>query len=171
MNLGTAARKRVQEVVRAFIKHVAFTKRVQENSQAGSHISDQETEVFAVTNCYPTRIVLYAAAFQGGWKVHFMKSLREALDATHSRRPKAVFYDHHAGDPAWDEYCSSFSREGVPFVLLAHKNDDETFLVVLAAGGYQAWGDPLTSEDIVKAVEFAGEVAELARVPVVLGEP
>src|ERR1039457_3424126 len=137
MNLGTAARKRVQEVVRAFIKHVAFTKRVQENSQAGSHISDRETEVFAVTNCYPTRIVLYAAAFQGGWKVQFMKSLHDAMQETYSRKPKAVFYDHNVGDPAWHQYCSSFSREGVPFVLLAHKGYDETFLIVLAAGGYR----------------------------------
>jgi hypothetical protein len=128
---------------------------------------DREAEVFAVTNCYPTRIVLYAAAFQGGWKVRFMKSLQEALEATHLKKPKAIFYDHDAGDPAWDRYSSSFSREGVPFVLLAHKNDDETFMVVLATGGYQVWGDPLTSEHMVKAVDFAGEVSNLAKIPVV----
>jgi len=160
MNLGTTARERIKEATRALMKHF------QQSPCAGSHNPNGEQEVFAITNCYPTRIVLHAAAFQGGWKVHFMKSLHDALEAAPSRRPKAVFYDHHAGDPAWVQYCSSFSREGVPFVLLAYKSSDETFLVVLAAGGYQAWGDPLTSEEVVKAVAFAGEVAELSRVPV-----
>jgi hypothetical protein len=51
-------------------------------------------------------------------------------------------------------------------VSLAHKSDDETFFVVLAAGGYQARGEPLTSEEIVKVVDFAEEVAGMARVPV-----
>jgi hypothetical protein len=161
MNLGTMARERINQAARALMNYLRL------NSRAGSGGSGQEPEVFAVTNCYPTRILLYAAAFQGGWKVHFMKSLRDALEATHSRRPKAVFYDHKAGDPAWDQYCSSFSCEGIPFVLLANKSDDATFLVVLATGGYQAWGDSLTSEEIVKAVDFAGEVAGLARVPVI----
>ena len=125
-----------------------------------------EPLVFAVTRRYPTRLVLYAAAFQGGWRVHFMKSLREVVKATGTRKPKAVFYDHAAGDPAWDQSCSTLSREGIPFVLLANKKVDETFLVVLASGGYQAWGDPLTSEEIVRAVEFAGEMLALSRVPV-----
>ena len=161
MNNGMAVCKRIKEASRALLKH--FQQRTGSGSTGG------ETELFAVTNCYPTRIVLYAAAFQGGWKVQFMKSLHEAMQETYSRKPKAVFYDHNVGDPAWHQYCSSFSREGVPFVLLAHKSDDETFLIVLAAGGYQAWGDPLTSEEIVKAVVFAGEVADLARVPAVQG--
>jgi hypothetical protein len=153
MNFATKARKRIQQALRALISYSRKN-------------SGKEPVVFAVTKCYPTRIALYAAAFQGGWKVHFMKSLQGAVTAAGSQRPKAVFYDHAIDDPAWDQYCSSLSRDGIPFVLLAHRNPDETFLVVLAAGGYQAWGDPLTSEEIVKAVDFAGEVAGLARVPV-----
>ena len=138
----------------------------QRNSLATPHSCEEDPVVFAVTNRYPIRLVLYAAAFQGGWKVQFMKSLSEVKAATPVERPKAVFYDHAAGDPAWDRYCSSLSREGIPFILLAHKSVDETFLIALAAGGYHAWGDPLTSEEIVKAVNFAGEVAGLAHVPV-----
>jgi hypothetical protein len=160
MNLGMKTHKWIQQVFRALMRYI------QQNSRPDSGASDREPVVFAVTNRYPTRLVLYAAAFQGGWKVHFMKSLRQVVAATRTEKPKAVFYDHAAGDPAWDYYCATLSREGVPFVLLANKNIDETFLVVLAAGGYQAWGDPLTSEEIVQAVEFAGEVATLARVPV-----
>jgi hypothetical protein len=163
MNLATVARKQVEQAGRALVNWF------QRKCHGGPRDLSEGPEVFAVTNCYPTRIVLYAAAFQGGWKLHFMKSLREALEATHSRRPKAVFYDHHVGDPVWDQYCTSFSHMGVPFVLLAHKTDDETFLVVLAAGGYQAWGDPLTSEEVVKAVDFASDMAGLAPVPVMQG--
>jgi hypothetical protein len=95
-----------------------------------------------------------------------MKSLRAVLDAASTQKPKAVFYDHAAGDPAWRHCCSYLSREGVPFVSLAHKNDDETFFAVLAAGGYQARSEPLTSEEIVKVVDFAEELAGPARVPV-----
>jgi hypothetical protein len=153
MNLGSKARTWVQQAVRALLSCTRQN-------------SGKDPVVFAVTKCYPTRLVLYAAAFQGGWKVHFMKSLQEAVTATRSQRPKAVFYDHAVGDPAWDQYCSSLSHAGVPFILLAHKNLDETFLVVLAAGGYQASGDPLTSEEIVKAVDFSSEVARLAHAPV-----
>jgi hypothetical protein len=112
-------------------------------------------------------VVLYAAAFHGGWKLHLMKSLGKVLEAAASRRPKAVVYDHRAADPAWHECCSALSREGVPFVSLAPSSDDETFLTVVAAGGYQAHDDPLTSEGVVDAVDFAEEIARLAHVPVV----
>jgi hypothetical protein len=128
--------------------------------------SAEEPLVFAVTHCYPTRLALYAAAFQGGWKVIFRKSIREAAEAAQSCRAKAVFYDPVVGDTGWRCYCSLLSREGVPFVFMAHPRDDDAFLAVLAAGGYQVSGDPLTSEEIVKAVDFAEEVAALARVPV-----
>ena len=154
MNLGMKTHKWIEQAVRALMRYI------QQNSR--THSSPEEPVVFAVTNCYPTRLMLYAAAFQGGWKVHFMKSLREAAETTRVQRPKAVFYDHTVGDPAWDRYCAALSLECVPFVLLAHKKVDETFLVVLAAGGYQAWGDPLTSEEVVKAVDFGVEMAGLA---------
>lgn len=135
-----------------------------------SHIPEEQPAVLAVTNRYPTRLVLYAAAFQGGWKVHFMPSLGDAVAAVPTLAPKAVFYDYAVGDPAWDTYCSMLSQQGIPFVFLANRNpqenNDKTFLIVLASGGYQAWGDPLTSEEVVKAVDFAGEVAALAHVPV-----
>ena len=120
--------------------------------------SARETLVFAVTNCHPTRVVLYAAAFQRGWKVEFMRSLRDVREAVRSRRPIAVFYEHANDGTPWDRYCSTLAGEGIPFVLLGHKSCDETFLILLACGGYHAWGNPLTSEEIVKAVEFAGEV-------------
>lgn len=162
MNFGMSARIRIRQAV------LTAARYLRRNSRADSEGLD-EPVVFAVTNCYPTRIVLYAAAFQGGWKVRFMKSLGDVLEAAYDRVPKAVFYDQDGGDPAWERYCSFFSFENVPFVLLAHTNADETFLRVVAAGGYQAWGNPLTSEEIVRAVTFAGEVAGLPRVPVVQG--
>lgn len=117
--------------------------------------------VFAVTRCYPTRLALYAAAFQGGWRVNFRKSIREAAETARSSGAKAVFYDPRAGDPGWKRYCSVLSRQGVPFVYLARCPDDDAFLAVLSAGGYQVSGNPLTSEVIVKAVDFAGEMASL----------
>jgi hypothetical protein len=123
--------------------------------------SIEESVVFAVTNCHPTRVAIYAAAFQGGWRVEFMRSLREAVDAARVRKPKAVFYDH-ADQAPWDQYCSTLAADGIPFILLAHKSCDETFLVLLAAGGYYASGNPLTSEDIVNAVNLAESVAALA---------
>ena len=122
--------------------------------------------VFAVSNCYPTRIVLYAAAFQGGWKVEFFRSLRELLEAARTRTPKAVFYDHTGDRREWDGYCSKLSSMGIPFIVLGHKNCDETFLVLLTHGGYYACGDPLCSEEIVKAVSLAEDVAECSRASV-----
>lgn len=154
MTVGTNVCKRMEQAAQGLIKYV------RQNSGLTRGIG-QPPVVFAVSRCYPTRIILYAAAFQGGWKVQFVSSLREALSEAHFHRPKAIFYDHDAGDQEWDEYCSCFSRERVPFVLLAHKEKDHTFLVVLAAGGYQAWGDPLRSEDVVEAINFAEEVAAL----------
>lgn len=126
---------------------------------AATKDSPTEPVVFAVCNCYPTRILLYAAAFQGGWKVEFMDSLAQVLNAVRNRRPKAVTYDHAMGTRNWDRYCSALAADRVPFILLGHKSCDETFLVLLASGGYHAFGNPLTSEEIVKAVEFAEEVA------------
>jgi hypothetical protein len=122
-----------------------------------------EDLVFAVTNCHPTRIALYAAAFHGGWHIEIMRSLDEMMEAVRSRKPKAVFYEHTDDGFAWDQYCSALSRQGIPFILLAHKACDETFLVLLGAGGYHAWGNPLTSEEIVKALELVEEVRGLAQ--------
>lgn len=119
--------------------------------------------VFAVSNCHPTRVAIYAAAFQGGWKVVFMRSLSEVVEAVHTRRPRAVLYDHREGGPRWDHYCSNLAGEGVPFILLAHSYCDQAFMLLLTAGGYPACGSPLTSEDIVKAVHLAEEVAVLSR--------
>jgi hypothetical protein len=158
LSLGTKARERIEQAARALVRKVQ--RRSNRSSQS------EQSLVLAVTNCHPTRVVLYAASFQSGWTVRFMKSLGEVADAASTERPKAVFYDQTAGDPDWPRYCSSLSREGVPFVSLAHKNDDDTFLMVLAAGGYQAWGEPLTSEGVMNAVGFAEEVSWLPRVPV-----
>jgi hypothetical protein len=121
-----------------------------------------EPEVIAITNCYPTRLILYTAAFQGGWKVQFLPSLRAALEGLGSRHPRAVLYDNTCGDSAWQGYCSAFSQCGIPFVLVDHKSNDETFLVALSAGAYPAWGAPLTSEGVVKAVEIAEEIIGLS---------
>jgi hypothetical protein len=118
-----------------------------------------ESLVFAVTNCYPTRIALYAAAFQGNWKIVFMKSLREVQEAVRARKPRAIFFEHSPENTDWDRHCSAFATQDIPFILLAHRNCDETFLVLLAHGGYHAWGNPLTSENIVNAVDLAEEVA------------
>jgi hypothetical protein len=119
-----------------------------------------------VTDRYPTRILLYEAAFQGGWKIEFIKSLRDVLERTRSRKPKAVFYDHDTGLAGWDQYCSALAAQGVPFILLGHKSCDDAFMVLLERGGYHAWGNPLHSEDVVKAVEFAEEVTSLSHAPV-----
>jgi hypothetical protein len=132
----------------------------------GSHGSAEESVVFAVTNCYPTRIVLYEAAFQGGWKVQFRKSLGDVLEESRSGKPKAVFYDYACGAAEWEQYCSVLAADGVPFVLVARKISDEILMVLLERGGYHAWGNPLCSEDIVKAVDFAEEVASLSGTPV-----
>jgi len=157
-SLGNKALKRLERAARALVTQ--FQRRSGRGSQS------EQPLVLAVTHCHPIRVVLYAAAFQGGWRFHFTKSLRAALDVASTRRPKAVFYDHAAGDPAWCQYCLCLSREGIPFVSVAHKNDDSIFFGVLAAGGYQACGEPLTSEEIVNVVDFAQEVAGLAHVPV-----
>ena len=152
MNLGINTFSRIRQAFWGLMKHFEPT---------------EEAPVFAVTNRYPTRIALYAAAFQGNWRVHFMKSLRETAETARGQRPIAVFYDQYCADPAWGRYCSSLSGEGIPFVFLADKSDDEIFLNVMAAGGYLACSDPLTSEEIVKAMDLAGEFAGLVNVPVV----
>ena len=157
MTLGTMLQKRIRQATRAVLNSIHQISHSRPEK-------DEEPEVLAVSNCYPTRIVLYAAAFQGGWKVRFMKSLGEAHEASLFRRPKAMFYDRTAADPRWHQYCSSFAREGIPFVLLAHRNDDETFLDVLGSGGYPACGNPLTSETVVNAVILALEMASLTPV-------
>jgi hypothetical protein len=163
VNLRTKARRRIEQAARTFVK--TFRRQLRRGSRS------EEPLVFAVTHCYPMRVVLYAAAFQGGWNLQFLKSLGEALHAVSARRPRAVFYDHAAGDPAWRQYCSSLFREGIPFIALAHNSDDETFLSVLAAGGYPAFGEPLTSEGILNAVDFAEELAGRARLPEVACQP
>lgn len=158
MTLGTNAGKRLKQATRDLMSYL-------QNTGAGLGHPGEEPVVYAVTKNYPTRVVLYAAAFQGGWTIRFMKSLGEALAAAEHEKPRAVFYDHAIRDSEWDRYCASFSQAGVPFVLLAHKDDDETFLVLLAAGGYHAWGNPLTSENVVNAMSFAGEISKLAAAP------
>jgi hypothetical protein len=133
---------------------------------AGSHRSGEQPVVFAVSNCYPTRIVLYAAAFQANWNLEFVSSLDKVLAASRSRRPKVVFYDHACGLAKWDQCCSALASERIPFILLARKASDETFMRLLACGGYHAWGDPLNSEDLIKALDLAEEVDVLSRAPV-----
>jgi hypothetical protein len=161
MDHAWIACERVRQTVRMLMRGLGRAV------HAGSHASVEEPLVFAVSNCHPTRVVLYAAAFQGGWRIEFMRSLRDVLQATRIRKPKAVFYDHATGpDEAWNQYCSVLASEGVPFILLAHKSCDEIFMVLLASGGYHAWGNPLSSEDIVKAVDLAEEVAGLSHAPV-----
>ncbi len=125
--------------------------------------SGADPVVFAVSHCHPTRIALHAAAFQGGWKVLFMPGLREVLEAAQTQKPRAVFYDHSGSGTEWGDSCSTLAAQGIPFILLGHRTSDETFLVLLARGGYNAWGDPLTSEDIVKAVSLAEEISSRAK--------
>jgi hypothetical protein len=127
------------------------------------HADEDEALVFAVTNCHPTRIILYAAAFHSGWHIEIMRTLGDMMEAIRTRRPKAVFYEHSDDGVAWDQYCSALARQDIPFILLAHKACDETFLVLLGAGGYHAWGTPLTSEEVVKALELVEEVGGLAQ--------
>ena len=142
-----------------------LVNRFQQDYPAGPRGSGEEV-VYAVAKCHPVRVALYTAAFQGGWKIEFKNSLQETLEAARFRKPKAVFYDHAMGDPTWDHYGSQFRLQDIRFVLLAHKASDEVFMIVLSVGGYYASGDPLTSEDIVKAVDFAEEVAGLSHVVV-----
>ena len=115
--------------------------------------------VLAVTSCYPSRVVLYAAAFHGGWKVEFVKSLALVLEAIANERPRAVFYDYSTGDVDWERYCAVVTRMGIPFVLITQKAIDETFLSALGAGAFYAAGEPLSSLEILKALDLAEEVS------------
>src|SRR5579862_1717341 len=67
--------------------------------------------VFAVTNCYPTRVVLYAAAFQGGWTVEFVRSLSDTVALTRFRRPKAVLYENTGDAKGWERHCAALADE------------------------------------------------------------
>lgn len=120
--------------------------------------------VFAVSHCHPTRIALYAAAFQGGWRVHFLPSLRDVQQASLKYRPRAVFYEHTCDGVRWDRACAAFAAEHIPFIFKGRRTTDDTFLLLLASGGYYAAGEPLRSEEIVKAVELADELTGLAHV-------
>ena len=119
-------------------------------------VDRHEPLIFAVSKCYPTRIILYAAAFQAGWKVEFLNSLDAVLAETRTRRPRAVCYDHTNADTGWDQCCSALALLNIPFILLAHKASDETFMTLLGCGGYHAWGNPLSSEDIVQSCRTRG---------------
>jgi hypothetical protein len=159
VNIRNTARRRLEQAARALMK--PFRR------PPGTDSLSQQPLVLAITYCYPIRVALYAAAFRSRWNLRFIKSLGNARNIASTQRPKAVLYDHAAADPAWSEYCAALSREGVPFVSLALGSDDDTFLTVLAGGGYLACGGQLTSEGIVNAVNFAEEIAGLAHVPVV----
>jgi hypothetical protein len=126
-----------------------------------TNAGDTRPIVFAVSHCHPTRIALYAAAFQGGWRVEFLPSLQDVLVAARTRRPKAVFYEHINEEDAWDSCCSALSAEGIPFIFKGRKTTDEIFLLLLASGGYYAAGEPLRSEEIVKAVDLGEQLAGL----------
>ncbi len=154
------AGNRVRQAVRLLMQGIGRVVHVR------SRESGEESLVFAVSNCHPTRVALYAAAFHGGWKIEFMKSLRDVVDACRSRRPRVVLYDPLVGGPPWNAGCASLAGEGVPFILLARRISDETFMNLIACGGYHASGASLNSEDILKAVDLAEEVAGLVRAPV-----
>jgi hypothetical protein len=159
-NMGSQSR--LLQAVRMVMRIFNFERAASREPHGDRH----EALVFAVSKCYPTRIVLYAAAFQAGWKVEFLNSLDEVLAETRTRRPRAVCYDHTNDEVRWDQCCTILARRHVPFVLLARKASDETFITLLGCGGYHAWGNPLSSEDIVKAVELAEEVGSLSHAPV-----
>jgi hypothetical protein len=95
-----------------------------------------------------------------------MHSLRDVAEAIRSRKPRAVFYHHEIAGTPWNGYCARIAGEGIPFILLSHKSSDDTFLAALTCGGYHAWGIPLYSEDIVRALAGAEEVTGLARAAV-----
>jgi len=140
-----------------------FLRGIERVVSSETHEDPDQALVYAVTNCHPTRIVLYSAAFHCGWHIEIMRSLPEMMEAIRTRRPRVVFYEYSNDGASWDKYCSALSRQGIPFILLAHKACDETFLLLLGAGGYHAWGNPLTSEEIVKALELAEEFHGLSR--------
>ena len=140
-------------------------ERLQRTIHPESAGSKSDDVVYAVSRCHPTRVAVYAAAFQGHWKVAFFPNLGAVMAAVAKRKPRAVFYDHTNGGRDWDQYCSDLAHLGIPFILLAHKPNDETFMVLLARGGYHAWGTPLASEQILSAVEFAEEMAGMRAVP------
>ena len=136
-------------------------------AQTASSHPNSRKPVFAVATCHPTRILLFSAAFQAGWSIVFLRSLNDVLEMSRTLRPKAVLYDHMTADRTdWAQYCSAFTSQDIPFVLLAHKNNDETFLTSLAHGGYHAYINTLRSEEIVRAVELADEMVGLSHTAV-----
>ena len=130
-----------------------------------------EPAVWAVTNCYPSRVVLYAAAFHRGWRVEFVKSLallEEAIredKATNGRLPRAVVYDVAVRDTSWREHCSRITDLGIPFVVISQRVADETFLSAMSAGAFYAGGEPLCSEEILKALALAEDVGTFTGKP------
>ena len=89
VSLGIRPLKRLEQVARSLVRQFQW------HSSRGSE--NEQPLVFAVTHLHAIRVVLYAAAFHGGWRIHFMKSLGAVLDVASTHRPKAVFYDHAAG--------------------------------------------------------------------------
>jgi DNA-binding NtrC family response regulator len=127
--------------------------------------SDDEGTVLAITNCYPSRVALYSAAFHRGWRIEFVKSLALMQEAIGAHRPKAVVYDHTTGDAAWEQHCSRVNRLGIPFVVITNKLLDDTFLCALSAGAFYAAGEPVSSEEILKAFDLAEEVGSFIGKP------
>jgi len=159
MNLATATRTQFQQAAASLIGY--FRK----NPDTAGPDRHRDCLIFAVSHCHPTRIVLYTAAFQAGWRIVFWTSLREALAAAELQPPNALIYDHNTHDPAWNGFCSTFAARRIPFLQLAHFAADDLFLNTLAAGGYFVGGSPLTSESVVSAVDVAAEISGLAGAP------
>lgn len=125
-----------------------------------------EPVVFVIANCHSTRVLLYAASFQAGWKLEFKRSLDEVLAASREQTPKAVLVEKDNGVVKWDRYCAFFSGQAIPFIVLGNGMSDDAFLALLSAGGYTTCGELLSSRDIVTRVNWAESLVSAPQVPV-----
>jgi len=122
--------------------------------------SQSALRIVALTHSLNTQIALHGAAFHENWELSFASSPKHAVELLRSLQPAAFVYDYESGYGDWRYLCCVSTGNSVRFHLVAMSPRDDLFLSVVAAGGSSVSWKPLSSEQIISAIQCAHTTRE-----------